>query len=55
MDDICRSSEVGWCGRHRADYVDEPDDEEWDEGIDWENSIFDRNDPAVRRFIEEDE
>ena len=26
MDDICRSSEVGWCGKHRSDYLD--DDEE---------------------------
>lgn len=23
MDDICRWSDVGWCGRHAADYDDD--------------------------------
>lgn len=30
MDDICRMSQVGWCGRHRADYENN-DDDEWDD------------------------
>lgn len=35
--------------------ISDDEDEAWDEGIDWANSMFDQNDPDVRAFIEGDD